>query len=229
VTGIGWRFALRATDWLTLRSVVGHGNLRSQRDNRNGFGYASYRRTGVLWMNEAEFRARPAGLPGKCTLGAWVNTKDVQRPGDPSRSYTSHYGLYFVVDQKLTDASPPGIADGGQGLGWFARVAWSPGDRSVVGSYLDTGLVYTGLIPGRANDRLGIGLAWAELGYAQQAALRSAGSVAVGHETLIEITYSITLTRWLTLQPDLQYVIHPAGTGDLANALVIGARIAANF
>jgi porin len=229
MTGIGWRFALQATDWLTLRSVIGHGNILSQRDNPNGFGYASYAKTGVLWMSEAESHANPGGLPARYTLGGWFNSKDVQRPDDPAQSYPSNYGLYFIVDQKLTRASPAGSTPDERGLGWFVRLGWSPGDRSLVGFYIDTGLNWTGLIPGREDDRLGLGIAWEEFGYAQRSALRSAGSVAVGHETLIEATYSIAIAKWLTLQPDLQCVIHPGGTGDLGNALVIGARLTADF
>jgi porin len=229
MTGIGWRLAAQATDWLTLRTVVGHGNTLSQRDNPNGFGYASYAKTGVLWMNEAEIRANPGGLRGRYTLGGWLNSKDAQDPRDPARTYGSSYGVYFMVDQKLTASSPPGTSTDGRGLGWFARLAWSPGDRALVGFYADTGVSWTGVLPGREDDRLGVALAWSELGYAERAALRAAGSVAVGHEALIEATYSFAIAKWLALQPDLQYVIHPGGTGDLANALVIGARLSANF
>jgi carbohydrate-selective porin OprB len=44
-----------------------------------------------------------------------------------------------------------------------------------------------------------------------------------GCEILLEATYQIELTTWLSVQPDVQYVIHPSGT-DIANALVLGAR-----
>ena len=233
MTGIGWRFALEATDWLTLRSVVGHGQLYSQEENPHGFDYAPYSKTGLMWLNEAAFRASPGGLPGTYTLGAWINTEDVASPTDPEKDYSSNYGIYFMVDQKLTSEVPSGSpADEGgseQGLGWFARVATSPGDRSLVGFYVDTGLNYTGLIPGRDEDSLGIAVAWSGLGYAQEDALRAAGSVDVGYEMVVEATYSFVLANWLTVQPDLQYVVHPDGTGDLDNAFVIGARLSADF
>ena len=232
-TGIGWRFALEATDSLTLRSALGHSQLKSQEDNPHGFDYAPYGETGLLWLNEAEFRASPGGLPGRYTLGAWISTKDIESPEDPAKEYHGNYGVYFMVDQQLTSEMPSGSAadEGGseQGLGWFARVATSPGDRSLVGCYVDTGLNYTGLIPGRDDDSLGIAVAWSGLGYAQEDALQAAGSVDVGYEMVVEATYSFVVANWLRLQPDLQYVVHPGGTGDLDNAFVIGARLSADF
>jgi porin len=40
----------------------------------------------------------------------------------------------------------------------------------------------------------------------------------------IEFTYQLQLTQWFTLQPDIQYVIHPGMTQTLGNALVVGLR-----
>jgi porin len=37
------------------------------------------------------------------------------------------------------------------------------------------------------------------------------------------------VTPWLQLEPDVQYVIEPGGTGEIPNALVLGAQIAINL
>jgi len=44
----------------------------------------------------------------------------------------------------------------------------------------------------------------------------------------VEGTYQIEFAPWLGLQPDVQYVIHPAST-NIANALVLGARTTVSF
>ena len=49
------------------------------------------------------------------------------------------------------------------------------------------------------------------------------------YEAVGELTYSIQLTPSVTLQPDLQYVIHPGGTQENGNALVAGFRATVNF
>ncbi len=46
---------------------------------------------------------------------------------------------------------------------------------------------------------------------------------------MIEATYDAQITKWLHLQPDLQYIIRPGGNGDLGNALVLGGRISVTF
>jgi porin len=44
-----------------------------------------------------------------------------------------------------------------------------------------------------------------------------------------EFTYQAQVTKWLTVQPDIQFIINPGGTHDLSNALVIGARAVVTF
>ena len=58
-----------------------------------------------------------------------------------------------------------------------------------------------------------------------------ATSSYASNETVIEATYQAPITDWLTLQPDLQYVINPNagipnnfGNEPLSNAFVIGLR-----
>ena len=44
-------------------------------------------------------------------------------------------------------------------------------------------------------------------------------------ETSIEATYLFQANDQVALQPDLQYIVHPASAPHLRNALVIGLRI----
>jgi porin len=43
------------------------------------------------------------------------------------------------------------------------------------------------------------------------------------------LTYSIRLAPAIMLQPDLQYVLHPGGTQQYGNALVVGVRAVVDF
>ena len=52
-----------------------------------------------------------------------------------------------------------------------------------------------------------------------------AGTPMHSRETTIELTYRAPLTDWLTIQPDLQYVMHPGFDRSLDDALVIGLRV----
>jgi len=46
---------------------------------------------------------------------------------------------------------------------------------------------------------------------------------------VLEWTYEVALAPWLTLQPDMQYIIKPSGMSHIANALVGGMQITINF
>jgi porin len=48
-------------------------------------------------------------------------------------------------------------------------------------------------------------------------------------EKAIEITYLMQLTKWLAVQPDLQYVIHPNTDPTIANALAFQLRFEISF
>ena len=46
---------------------------------------------------------------------------------------------------------------------------------------------------------------------------------------MIEFAHRFQVTRWSYFQPDIQYVIDPGGTGDIPNAVVIGAQMGVTF
>jgi porin len=125
--------------------------------------------------------------------------------------------------------SPVVIEKSDQGLGFFGRVAFTPADRNFVNFYFDTGLTYKGLIPTRDNDTVGIGFGYAQLSNGARSSLTDEGSSPIGAEMVIEFTYQAAITPWLTIQPDLQYIINPGGTSDLGDALVIGGRASIVF
>jgi porin len=41
---------------------------------------------------------------------------------------------------------------------------------------------------------------------------------------LLEIRYGFQVTRWFSVQPNLQWVIDPAGSGEIPDALVLGVQ-----
>jgi porin len=48
-------------------------------------------------------------------------------------------------------------------------------------------------------------------------------------EVVLEWSYAIQLTPWLKVQPDIQYIIWPGGTGRVPNALVLGFELGVTF
>ncbi len=142
-------------------------------------------------------------------------------------SHRGDYGIYSTINQQLWRSSNGGPKK----LGGFLRAMWAPQDRNFFGFAAETGLVYHGLIAGRDKDQLGIGFAYASISRQSESATRSANSADATHrplpdfESVIELSYKASLTHAITLQPDIQYIIHPSGTDSVQNALVIGMRV----
>lgn len=133
-------------------------------------------------------------------------------------------GAYIFAERKLT-----GETKEGPGLAAWARLGVADDKFNPVESYVGGGLVYTGLVPGRAEDQLGLAVAHVSLGTPYRRALELAGEASSKSETNIELTYRASLAPWLTLQPDIQYILNPGANPALKNDLVMGLRVEVGF
>ena len=48
---------------------------------------------------------------------------------------------------------------------------------------------------------------------------------AMTHEAVLELNYMYNATQWLHVQPDVECVIHPDGTGLVSDALVLALQV----
>lgn len=129
-------------------------------------------------------------------------------------------GAYIRAESKLTTEGK----SEGQGLSGFMRLGWADPRFNDFGSFYSAGLVYTGAIPGRNEDQLGLAIAYARTtGRAKSLADLDGASLAP-NETNIELTYRAPITSWLTVQPDVQYIVNPGLDPSLKNAVAIGVR-----
>ena len=185
------------------------------------------------------------GLPGTYKLGGWYHSGDFDDlyrdvngnaavvTGVVPRVHEGNYGFYASAEQLVWRESDD---DSGQGLGLFGRFGFGPPDRSEYDWVVDGGFNYTGLIPSREEDVFGIGFVWANVSddmRRQQRADRDINGSPVpaisDHEIAVEMTYYADITPWWSIQPDIQYIIHPGGSSELPNAFVIGLRSSLTF
>jgi porin len=249
---LGIRLALNPLDWFTFQTAVFQGNVYAQNVNNHGFRWRLDSENGFFFLNEAQFRWNhrdgETGLPGQFKGGAWFHTAKFAEPHSDS-SVRGNCGFYFILDQMLyreaakmaettvaerqsgkstlskSDGAslPPAEQKSEQGLGCFGRIAFEPQDRNFIGFYFDTGLTYKGLIPTRDDDTLGVAFAYAKLSSGAKDAAIAEGSVGVGSEMVLETSYQAQITKWLSIQPDVQFIINPGGTQDLDNAWWLAA------
>lgn len=124
-----------------------------------------------------------------------------------------NHGFYLSADQTLMHFSPERL------LNAFVQFSISPASKNDNNWYLGGGIRCKGPIAGRTDDEFGLAFAHANL---QQSANSS--------ETSLEMTYKLCVCENVFLQPDLQCILHPAGTnGTPANALAAFLRFGIEF
>jgi porin len=145
----------------------------------------------------------------QASVGVWGYTAptpgiDPARPGEQRQS-----GVYAFIDGPISKS-----------LNAWVRFGVDNPSVEVVSNFLGAGVVWNAPFPSRKSDQAGLAIARAGIG-------RSARRVQdlPDAETSIEATYLFQASDQLALQPDVQYIIHPASAPHLANALVIGLRI----
>jgi porin len=246
--GVRVKYEPNAT-WTVLAGVfngdpAGQGNITPQRLNRYG---TSFRVSDPpLVMGEVQYKLNQektdTGLATTVKLGGLYHFgrfDDQRFTGDGvpraianAKRFDGDYSVYAVVDQQLY--RPAGAA-ADKGIGVFARIMGSPGDRNLLDFYVDGGFTFAGLIPSRPNDSFGIAAAYGRISdNARDAdrdaiALSGAGLVR-DYEALVEVTYQAQIADGFIIQPDLQYVWHPGGNVSVngrdavKDALVVGLR-----
>jgi porin len=194
-----------------------------------------------------------AGLPGFYKLGGWYATSDfadqhygvdasgaVVSLASPlavaSLTHNGDWGIYGVADQMFWKS-------GERSINIFVRAGFSPSDRNLIASYVDGGFGIKGLIPGRGDDTLMFGIAHMRI--SQDAAALDRDILAIrgppypirDAETVFELSYLAQITPWWTVQPDIQYIIHPGGNVPdpnnpnrvVGDALLMGVRTTIKF
>ena len=151
-------------------------------------------------------------------LGAFTYTarfEPLLAPGDPVRGNSGFYGVIEAPLHERLD-------------GWI-RVGVANSSINPISHYAGGGLVLSAPFMGRPDDKVGLAVAFVLYGGDNKRLILAGGGSPAGSETEIELTYRFSLGDNLALQPDLQYVINPGGTGAVKNALVLGIRLEIGF
>lgn len=195
-------------------------------------------------IGEAQFRrnagADDRGLATTFKLGGWYHfgwfddmrfglggrlLADAGRLG-PALRHRGNSGVYAIVEQQIYR---PAGGSAQSGITLYTRASASPSDRNPVNAYVDGGIVFAGLIPGRPNDWFGASVIHTRFsdgvrGFDLDTIALTRRPVPVrDHETNLELSYSAEVVPGWTVQPDLQFVWHPNGDAR-RNATVAGVR-----
>jgi porin len=174
------------------------------------------REEGALLVMEVRNHLTPDFVVG---AGGWRYTRSFDAI-DPAQGRLSGNSGYYAIADGLLYAAPQGE---GAGLKGWMRIGFADDRINLIDATVNGGLVYTAPF-GRDADQTGLSFAHARFGEsARQAMALSAG------ETAFEATYSFGLNSHLSIQPDFQYVMSPAGDPMIEDAIVMGSRITASW
>jgi porin len=190
------------------------------------------------------------GLPGTIKIGGWYHAGEFADPrfdnqsgllavtGGTPLQHAGDFSVYGVIDQMLWRG---GVHE----LDGFVRAMASPDDRNLISFYLDGGFALQGVFDSRPDDILGLGIAYARVSPQAAASDRDVAAITGtpipirDYEATIELTYLIQLARNWSMQPNLQYIIHPdgnvvdpnipVGVTPIPNAFVLGLRTHLKF
>lgn len=164
-------------------------------------------------------------LADKYAVGTWSYTSrfedlvDVDAGDDPLMR-KGNKGFYVLAERTLHRGTrnPDSHADG------FIRYGRADADFNQFSSYFQTGLVFSGMVAGRSEDQFAVSYSTARTGGKHRLAASIAGAEATSHESVWEATYRAHVAPWLSVQPNIQYVINPGADAQIKNATVLGIR-----
>jgi porin len=181
------------------------------------------------------------GLPGHYKFGGYyqngdyndllkdINGNPFVTSGLAPMQHKGNWGIYFLLDQMIY--SEGGVGEP-QGLTPFFSFLLAPEtDRSQMPIFMNGGFTYRGLIPGRADDVAGFAFIYGMFSddLKQSQSVDPAAPGVQRYELVLEWNYNIMITKWLQIQPDIQYIFNPGAAHNYPNALVMGFQLALNI
>jgi porin len=186
-------------------------------------------------------------LPGNYKFGMWFDGHSYQDFGTQvlglkaaslgfvPRVMDDNFGFYGLFDQVVFPFSSPEEKIL-RGIGVTGCVQAAPlQDRSQMPLFFEAAILARGIFPERPRDVAGFGVFYGRF----SSDLRNAERVAQGLDPTVGVKQEETVLEWnytfrfkngaFFIEPDMQYIIRPGGTGNIPNALVVGAQVGSNF
>ncbi len=229
------RYDTPARDW-TLQAALYDGDPEGKwgdpaSGGRNPHGtWWGFGSNGVTLAGEIQYhvnRDSDRALPGVYKIGGFYLTGQFQDLGKTGNATATGDGMFWLLADQMLTRETPGSR---RGLSVFGALVFSLTDRAnPMSSYFNAGLVYEGLFPGRPRDRTGLGVTAGWFGSLYNDGLAAAGLPTKSHEAVVELNHLFLVGLGIGIQPDVQYVVRPAGTGTIGDALAVGAKLSVDF
>ncbi len=169
---------------------------------------------GLLAITEAQWHNGITRLKGNYKIGFYSHNHMLDyalKRSLPDSLQSVLTGFYGYFDQNVWQQNS-------RSLGLFLQIGYSPSAQSTNNYYLGLGLNLKGVFLENGTDVFGVALAHEHL------------KTQARSESIVEMFYRYNAKKHYYVQPDLQYIINPSGTGSVQrNALVASFRFGLTF
>jgi porin len=200
--------------------------------NPDGWGvkYHDQFNHGYVGAFEVGYQEQNTLFDGVYKLGINANNLAVYSnldTGKPLRGDFNAYGLAEKTVYHPTDRD--GRLDIKKGLDLLLEGVGAPDDRNALTYEILAGARYTGLIPGRDQDKIGLGFIYSRNSSAASEAYNEINGHGLAGETTVELDYQFNPTAWCSIQLDSQFIVDPGGDDTRSTITVIGLRTIFRF
>lgn len=216
LTALGIAARYEVSESIAILGAVFDGLPEDPESNQYNLNWDLKSSDGVLVFSELQFSIEINNMPGTIKTGYYYHShlkETCQETKLVETVFEKNYGFYAIADQTIIKS---GEYDK---VGIFAQFAISPTNINAHNYYLGGGINYKIGYDNSNNDLLGIAIAHAGFSHKDSR-----------NETTIEMFYKTSITDNLSVQPDIQYIINPAGTENkLRNSVAAFLRFGINF
>ena len=183
---------------------------------------------GVVYTGELQYLIEEGATYGEkkiIKVGVNHHTGEFNnfKTGEMTNGSTSYYILADIGIYSEGETS-------NQGLSLFGSYVFNTDDEIAgLTNFYNLGLVYRGLIPNRDSDKLGINFVYAVHSKYNTYTHDFVSNLQRDDEAILEISYNYFLPYGIQVMPDFQYIQHPNGSADFANATILGLKLNVNF
>jgi porin len=214
--GLGARLAIRLPGDFTIRLALVEGEIEdADPEEPADAGY----------FHIAELNWRPESAPGaRYGLGAWYHSGDFRRLDlNADRAFEQGTSGYYAFAEGEIFRAPQAA---GPVVSGFVRLGFADDGVSELASHQSAGLTVAGLIAGRDEDVLGLGVTSISNSQAYRSISAQEGEPLSDRETAVELTYQARLAEGVILQPSVQCVFNRNSDPEQDRVCAAGLRLA---
>lgn len=164
----------------------------------------------------AEWEHKPESQ-SKILAGGWYHTADFEKISATGPEDSGNFGIYLRGETHI-------LKNGQVPVRIFGRLGMANEEYNPYGTYVSAGIVADGPFSARPDDSVGLAFSYGALGDDEKDRRIADGEDPADGELNIELTYALSLTERISIQPNLQYIASPAGDSRADDTVAIGVR-----